>query len=118
MFAKVRLPYGVRMSDGSGPALFINPPWIIAPDIGAFAVDVTLGAPPAGVSTRTPLLCLGGHPAQECLLDVRGSGPDHDVVVSVCDLGPDRVRLLERLVGLIRPSAPLQVLVASRVEAH
>ena len=70
------------MDDGSGPALIINPPWIIAPDIGAFAVDVTHGAPSAGISAATPMFCLGGHPSQECLLDVRGSGPNHDVVVS------------------------------------
>lgn len=28
------------MDEASGPALIINPPWIIAPDIGGFAVDV------------------------------------------------------------------------------
>ena len=106
------------MDKGSGPALIINPPWIIAPDIGAVAVDVTHGAPSAGISAATPLFCLGGHPAQECLLDVRGSGPNHDAVVSICDLAPERVRFLERLAALLRPTVPLQVLVScrSRVE--
>lgn len=106
------------MDEGSGPALIINPPWIIAPDIGAVAVDVTNGAPSGGISAATPLVCLGGHPAQECLLDVRGSGPNHDVVVSICDLAPQRVRLLERLAALLRPTVPLQALASrrSRVE--
>ncbi len=96
------------MDEGSDSAL------IISREIGAIAVDVTHGAPPAGISAVTPLLCLGGHPAEECLLDVRGSGPNHDVVMSICDLAPDRVRLVERLAALLRPNVPYQVLVSRR----
>jgi hypothetical protein len=102
------------MDEPSAPMLIIKPPWVMAPGIGTVAVDVTHGAPPGGVSDSAPMLCLGGHPAQECLLGVRGSGPSHEVVVWMCDLAPERLRLLERLGALLRPTLPLQVLVSAR----
>jgi len=91
------------------PRLVIDSPWLIFPDLGAMVLDVTHGMDLAGEIADLPLLCLGGHPAQECLLDVQGSGPSHDVVLAMEESSLLRQWLVPRIESLLREPVRLQV---------
>ncbi len=97
------------MGECISPGLIIKSPWVILPDVGVVAMDVTFGAPTGALAVGLPMLCLGGHPALECLLDVRGSGPTHDVAVSFDHASGEGSRVVERIAAVLRSSVPVQV---------
>lgn len=87
----------------SSCSLIVRPPYLIAPDIRVLAVDITFGAVER-IPARALVMCLGGHPASECLLDVEGTGQTHRPALAA-DLSSLEDRLMiERLRTLFRPS--------------
>ena len=67
---------------GEGPSsrfdrtIVVIPPFVFDSELGVTAVDVAVtGQLPKRTSGR-PAICFGGHPPDECLLDITGSGTD------------------------------------------
>ncbi|HZD22711.1 MAG TPA: hypothetical protein VE569_04830 [Acidimicrobiia bacterium] len=91
------------------PILFIRPPYVLAPNIGVVAIDVTYGAMTEINDHDMPLLCMGGHPALECLLDVKGSGPNHDIALAGDRNSSAHRMMIERMRTVLDPRITLQV---------
>lgn len=99
------------------PGLIISPPYIIAPDIGVVAMDATFGLSPTAHDRGLPLVCMGGHPAPECLLDAKGPGPSHEVTLVIDPSLPGHCKFLARLRTFLDPSMPLQVVAQDKYES-
>ena len=104
-----RRPVSQKADDVGGQcALIVRPPYVIAPDIDVVAVDLTFGGN-GTIPAQAPMLCLGRHPAAECLLEVEGSGPSHPAAIAVDPSSPSHLLMIERIRELFDPSFELQV---------
>lgn len=88
--------------------LVIRPPKVIAPDLDVVAFDLTFGAS-GRIPAQAPLLCLGGHPAAECLLQVEGTGQTHPVSIAIDRSSHSHLLMIERMRELFDPSLEIQV---------
>ena len=93
------------------PALIVSPPYVIAPDLGVRAVDVSISGhdSSSNAGPQQPRICFGGHPAQECVIDLAGSGRTHDPVVEVDRSMPSHRKFVERVLEVLGPGIRLQV---------
>ncbi len=91
-------------------ALIISPPHVIAPDLGIRAIDVSLRPNPQRGERHQPLICLGGHPAKECVIDLEGSGQAHAPVVEVDLSLPSHDLFVDRIREVLDPRIRLQVI--------
>lgn len=96
--------------------LIISPPYVIAPDIGVIAIDATFGLSPTAHDRGLPLICMGGHPAPECLLDAEGPGQSHPVTLVIDPSLPGHRQFLARIRTFLDPSVPLQVVAQDKYE--
>lgn len=96
------------MQGESNTSLVVRPPYVIAPDIDVVAVDLTFGASER-IPAQAPMLCLGGHPAAECLLEVEGTGQTHRAAIAVDRTSPSHLLMIERIKELFDPSVEIQV---------
>lgn len=90
-------------------ALIVSPPYVIAPDLGVRAIDVSLRPRPQRGERHQPLICLGGHPAKECVIDLDGSGQVHDPAVEVDLSLPSHSLFVERIREVLDSRKLLQV---------
>lgn len=97
--------------------LIISPPYIVAPDIGVVAIDATFGLSPTAHDRGLPVVCMGGHPAPECLLDAEGPGQSHEVTLVINPSLPGHRHFLARLRTFLDPSVPLQVVAQDKYES-
>lgn len=98
--------------------LVIQPPYVAAPDLGIVAVDVAFGSIPRESDDGLALLCLGGHPARECVLDAESDGPSHEAIVAIDVSRPRSVDFVKRLRRYLDPTVRLRVVTPTRREAE
>jgi hypothetical protein len=91
------------------PTLVVTPPFIFDTEGGVTAVDVSYSG---RLPNRSGLVvvCFGGHPAAECLLDATGSGTDHEIVVAIDESRPHHRQFVLRLRGMVKPKKPIRVI--------
>lgn len=97
-----------KMNAGPRCSLIVRPPYVIAPDLNVVAFDLTCGATEP-IPAQAPIVCLGGHPAAECLLEIDGSGQTHRIAIAVDRSSPRHRLMVERIKELFDPSADIQV---------
>lgn len=96
--------------------LVVAPPLVVDTQLGVAAVDVAFtGRLPEPGSGRAAI-CLGGHPAGECLLEGGAPGPDHGVVVAIDATRPLHWEFASRLAGRFRPEAEFEVVDLNQLE--
>lgn len=98
--------------------LIISPPYIVAPDIGVVAIDATFGLPPTAPDRGLPLVCMGGHPAPECLLDAEGPGQSHGITLAIDPSLPGHRHFLARVRAFLDPFVSLQVVAQDKYESE
>ena len=99
----------MNAQSGQHAALIVSPPYVIAPDLGIRAIDVSLRPGPQRGERHQPLICLGGHPAKECVIDVEGSGQSHDPVLEVDLSLSSHTRFVDRVREVLDPRIRLAV---------
>ncbi len=97
-----------RMNPGPRCSLIVRPPYLIAPDLNVVAFDLTFGAIEP-IPAQAPIVCLGGHPAAECLLEIDGYGRSHRIAIAVDESSPRHRLMVKRIKELFDPSADIQV---------
>lgn len=103
-----RLTTSATVDTGPSCSLIVRPPYVIAPDIDVVAFDLTFGAIER-MPAQAPMMCLGGHPPAECLLEVDGSGQTHRTAIAVDRSSPRHLLMVERVKELFGPAADVQV---------
>lgn len=91
-------------------SIVVIPPFVFDSELGVTAVDVAVtGQLPKRTSGRAAI-CFGGHPPAECLLDITGSGTDHQIVVAIDPTQPRHQRFALRLRHIIKSQRPVHVI--------
>lgn len=81
---------------------------VVAPDIDVVAFDPTFGASQR-IPAHAPMLCLGGHPAAECLLGVDGSGQTHQTAIAIDRSSSRRRLMVDRIRELLDRSVDIRI---------
>ena len=90
--------------------IVVIPPFVFDSELGVTAVDVAVtGQLPKRTSGRAAI-CFGGHPPAECLLDITGSGTDHQIVVAIDPTQPRHHKFAHRLRDIIKSERPIHVI--------
>lgn len=88
----------------------MKPPFLCDTVSQVVAVDISMTGRLPERSTGFVVLCFGGHPAPECLLDVAGRGRDHEVVAVIDPTLASHWRFVNRLRLAIRTDKHLRIL--------
>jgi hypothetical protein len=87
----------------------VKPPFVYDTQTGVAAIDVSLtGRTPTRASGLVGI-CLGGHPAAECLLTATGSGADHEIVVAIQESLSRHQLFARRFREIIKPETAMHV---------
>lgn len=103
------IPASSAPSD-AGAGLVVKPPFLFDTVSQVVAVDISITGRVPERSTGLVLLCFGGHPAPECLLDVAGRGRDHEVVAVIDPTLASHWRFVNRLRHTIRTDKHLRII--------
>lgn len=113
-----KLPYVENVTPANRPSagagLVLIPPYLAAPDLGVVAIDVAFGSIPA--DNGLALLCMGGHPARECILEARSPGPSHEAIVAIDLSRPHSFDFVKRLRRYLHPDVSLRVVESAQRE--
>lgn len=87
----------------------VLPPFVVDTELRVTAVDVGLSGRLPHATSGQVAICLGGHPAAECLLDATGSGATHDVVVAIDESQPRHHQFADRIRRMVTRETPVLI---------